>query len=538
VFSGWVGRLRQFTFAESGRIRSTNRVDWGPIDLIRCGRREELRNRMSAQTATGTRPIDEIPIRGLLEGLARLYPLVLVLDAEGTIVWLSNEMSACCAEGLRLVGQDARAVLTDSPEFRREFMIRSRLRNEGVLSNMRLTVKAQDGADMPVELSILPVDPDSADKTLYVAVARPVVANDEDEQAEGDRELLAAVLEGSPDAVLIVNEHGFITHANAMIEPLVGRSPESLIERPAALLLHRAGEIERLAASLSPGKGVCNHELTLHRADGHPVTVTASARALASARGRLRGSVLFLRAVSEHQANVEALEKKNIELQHCVHSLAHDLRSPLVALLGFSRLLRQDYGTQLDDTGEHFIDRIEQAGQTMEELIHDLLEFSRIGEGGDRRSMVDPRILLLQITAEVKERLDSIGARLDIPDHPPLVYCDRTRLYQVLSNLIVNAIDHMGACDDPLISVDVWDDAEGHQLSVSDRGLGIEEADHERIFEAFQSLRSRTGGRRGSGLGLAIVKKVAETHGGKVWLESSRGNGATFRLSLPKGEPT
>jgi PAS domain S-box-containing protein len=335
-----------------------------------------------------------------------------------------------------------------------------------------------------------------------------------------------------------VNDHGFITHANAMVESLVGRTPDGLIDRPAALLLHRAGQIERLAASLLPGKGVRNHELTLRHADGSAVTVNASARALASDCGRQRGTVLFLRAVSEHQANAEALEKKNTELQHCVHSLAHDLRSPLVALLGFSRLLRQDYGAQLDDTGQHFIDRIEQAGQNMEELIHDLLEFSRIGQGGERRSMVDPRILLLQISAEVKEPLDSIGARLEIPEHPPLVFCDRTRLYQVLSNLVVNAIDHMGPCDEPVITVDVWDDAGGHQISVSDRGRGIEEADHDRIFEVFQSLRYRTGRRRGSGLGLAIVKKIAETHEGKVWVESSRGAGATFRLALPKGEQT
>lgn len=493
---------------------------------------------MSAQTATGTRPIEEIPIRGLLEGLARLYPLVLVLDAEGTVVWLSNQMNERCANGLHLIGQDARAVLADSPEFRREFMIRSQLRNTGSLSNLRLTLKAQDGSDLPIELSILPLTSGEADEKLYVAVARPAEGSDEDERFESERQLLTAVLDGAPDAALVVNEHGFITHANAMVEPLVGRTPDTLIDRPAAQLLHRAGEIERLTASLLPGKPVRNHELTLRHADGSSVTVDASARDLAGDGGRRRGTVLFLRAVSEHQANAAALEKKNTELQHCVHSLAHDLRSPLVALLGFSRLLRQDYGAQLDDTGQHFIDRIEQAGQNMEELIHDLLEFSRIGQGGERRSMVDPRILLLQISAEVKERLDAIGARLEIPEHPPLVFCDRTRLYQVLSNLIVNAIDHMGPCDEPLIAVDVWDDAQGHQISVSDRGHGVEEADHERIFEAFQSLRYRTGGRRGSGLGLAIVKKIAETHDGSVWIESSRGNGATFRLTLPKAEPT
>lgn len=240
------------------------------------------------------------------------------------------------------------------------------------------------------------------------------------------------------------------------------------------------------------------------------------------------------RGGAERATTIAALERKNAELEHCVHSLAHDLRSPLVALLGFSRLLRQDYGPVLDDTARHFIDRIEQAGETMEQLIHDLLEFSRIGQGGERRAMNDPRGVLMQIAAESKPRLDSGGVRLEIPEHPPAVYCDRTRLYQVFSNLIGNSLDHMGPCEDRSVTVEVWDDEEGHQIAVSDHGRGIASADHERIFEVFQSLGPATDGRRGSGLGLAIVKKIVETHGGRVWVESDRGTGARFRLTFPR----
>ena len=110
---------------------------------------------MKAQTATGLGPVDEIPVQKLLEGLAKLYPLVLVLDAEGTVVWLSNEMSTLCSEALNMIGKDARAALSDSPEFRREFMIRSKLRNDGFLSNLRINVRKTDGDDLPIELSIL-----------------------------------------------------------------------------------------------------------------------------------------------------------------------------------------------------------------------------------------------------------------------------------------------------------------------------------------------------------------------------------------------
>jgi signal transduction histidine kinase len=124
--------------------------------------------------------------------------------------------------------------------------------------------------------------------------------------------------------------------------------------------------------------------------------------------------------------------------------------------------------------------------------------------------------------------------QLEIPEHPPVVYCDRTRLYQVFSNLIGNALDHMGPCEERSIVVEVWDDEDGHQIAVVDRGRGIAPSDHERIFEVFQSLGPRADGRRGSGLGLAIVKKITETHGGRVWVESDRGVGARFRLTFPQ----
>jgi signal transduction histidine kinase len=92
----------------------------------------------------------------------------------------------------------------------------------------------------------------------------------------------------------------------------------------------------------------------------------------------------------------------------------------------------------------------------------------------------------------------------------------------------------MGPCENRVISVQVWNERGGHQIAVRDRGRGIEPGDHERIFEVFQSLRPGSQGRRGSGIGLAIVKKIAETHGGRVWVESEPGRGANFRMSFPR----
>jgi len=272
----------------------------------------------------------------------------------------------------------------------------------------------------------------------------------EGELAEGAE----SILESAPDAILAVDPHGFVRYANAALARLVGEDRASLRSRPLALLAASSRDMEHLLAPLR-GEGPSGETtLRLRRAGARPLVVAITASPHRGSDGSALGAILCVRDATAQRRQSE-LARRNDELEHCVQTLAHDLRSPLVALLGFSRLLRQDYADQLDDTGAHFIDRIEQAGRTMETLIHDLLELSRIGQPGERPAMVDPRAVLLQLHAEVKPRLEASGIELALPSDPPLVYCDRTRLYQVLSNLIGNAIHHMGSGSRPRVDVDV-----------------------------------------------------------------------------------
>ena len=103
-------------------------------------------------------------------------------------------------------------------------------------------------------------------------------------------------------------------------------------------------------------------------------------------------------------------------------------------------------------------------------------------------------------------------------------------------DMLGNALDHMGSVERPVVRVDVKTLPDSYQITVSDNGKGIDPAHHDRIFEIFQSLGSCTDGRRGTGIGLAIVKKIAETHGGRVWVESDLGKGSRFHLTLPCDE--
>jgi len=486
---------------------------------------------MTAQHLIESELIDGVPAQRLLQGLARIYRWILVTDSNRRIVWASDDFTNLFGDDGSALGTDSRDLLRMLPRPEQIFPIRSDLRHRNKLSSVPLELRTKSGERIPAEVNIFRVESSSKDAPLTVAIARR--RRKEEARAGG---LDAALIDCSPDAIVAVDAEGYVLHANPATARLLGCDREELVGNPAALLFGEdAPQIESIATALHSAAGPTQCDLSVRREDGRHARVSVTASVLQTQGASSRsGYALFLREVNEPREEVAELRKTNRELEHCVQALAHDLRSPLVALLGFSRLLRQDYGELLNQTGAHFLDRIEQSGRTMESLIHDLLELSRIGQRGDRPSFVDPRAVFMQLQAELKPRLESAGIRLVLPNAPPsLVYCDRTRLYQVMSNLIGNAIDHMGTTENAQIRVSVAEDADGHVITVEDNGCGISSENQERIFEVFQSM-GRTDGRRGTGIGLAIVKKIAETRGGRVWVESTPGAGARFHVRLPR----
>lgn len=342
---------------------------------------------------------------------------------------------------------------------------------------------------------------------------------------------LAAVFDGSPEPVAVLDRTGRLRYANPPCGALFGQSPEALLGRCVAECARLAGTRSR--AGGDEAGGILRGHFELHRGhDGESRWVSWSASPLHDDAGVGVGAVVFLRDDTDRRRDEQHWSRRHDELEQTIRAVAHDLRSPLVSVLGFSRLLRDDFGGLLGERGTHYLERITEAGRTMETLIRELLDFARIGHG-EQRVLVDPREVLEQLRGELKPRLDAAGATLHLPAEPPLVLCDRTRLYQLFSNLIGNALDHMGPCPEPTIAVEVREEERCHVLAVRDNGRGVDPAHHRHIFEMFHSV-PREGGRKGTGIGLAIVKKIAELHGGRAWVESVPGAGAAFHVALPR----
>jgi PAS domain S-box-containing protein len=477
---------------------------------------------MTAQKIAVVDPISAVPIRRILDALARIHRWILVVDEKRHVLWASDALRELPGMGDLAMGVDARNFLAKLPKPEQVFALRSDMRERTQLTGSPLELRVAGGRVIPVDIDLVRVE--SADGDLLIVIATEHI----DPAGDG---LEARLLDVLPDALLAVDASGFVRRANRAALRLLEASSDQVIARSAtALLAKGADQIDALASALQgePHKAV--GELTRLSRSGRTRNLEITVTPLS---GGARAVVL--RDVTEQREVEQRLRKANEELEHCIGAIAHDLRSPLVGLLGFSRLLRQDYESSLDQTGHHFLDRIEQAARTMEALIHDLLELARIGESGERPVLVDPREVLLQLAAELKPRLESAGIELVLPTGlVSRVFCDRSRMYQVFSNLIGNAIDHMGPRRDARIEVLIDEDERQHEIVVADNGRGIAPAHRERIFEVFQSIGTRSDGRRGTGMGLAIVKKIVERRGGRIWVESEPDCGARFHLTLPR----
>lgn len=362
-------------------------------------------------------------------------------------------------------------------------------------------------------------------------------------------EKFAKAFHASPDAITLSTlSDGKFHEVNPSFRIITGYSREEALGRT-SLDLDLWTVIEdrrRLVKEIREHGCVRDMETIFRHKDGRLLHCVISAEVIELEK---EPNLLFIvqdisdkkQAEADRDHFVEELEAKNAELERFAYTVSHDLRSPLVTIQGFLGLLRDDIRKGHLDSMETDMQRISAATRTMQRLLDEILELSRIGRVVNKPTDID----LVQLAHEARELVDGAltqaGTVVEIQPDLPAVWGDQRRMLEVLQNLLENAAKFMGDQADPRIEVGWRLDAidqdafapnqQSTVFFVRDNGIGIAEPYREKVFGLFERLSNDI---QGTGIGLALVRRILQVHGGNVWVESAGlGHGSTFCFSLP-----
>ena len=391
-----------------------------------------------------------------------------------------------------------------------------------------------DGTPIDVEVMGAPILYEG--RPAAQIVFRDVTRQKKAEEALRESEMrYRQLVEEIQDVIFAVDLEGRFTYVSPVVERFSDFSVDEVLGKPFTSFVH-PDDLEALFESFQrtlEGKkepfefrifdksGAVRHVRTSSRViliDGRPV----------GTRGVLSDVTERKRAEAERERLIAELEAKNAELEQFTYTVSHDLKSPLFTIRGFLGLLEEDCFSGKREKVRDDIRHIVSATETMQRLLDDLLELSRIGRITNPPEVVSLTELAEEAAALVARRIGERGVTLDVAPAMPEAYGDRLRLREVFQNLIDNAVKFMGDQPEPRIEVRAERRKDRVVVCVRDNGPGIDERYHEKVFGLFERLDNTT---EGTGIGLALAKRIVEVHGGKIWIES--GDGATFCFTLP-----
>ena len=422
--------------------------------------------------------------------------------------------------------------------------------SRGIEDIYELTYIRKDGSRFPAIVSVTALRDDRDAIIGYLLIgtdntARKAVEADQRQLAQRLRDhqfYTRSLFESNIDALMTTDPSGIITDVNKQMEALTGCTRDELIGAPFKSHFTDPDRAEAGIKLVLSEKRVNDYELTARSRDDKETAVSLNATTFYDRDRRLEGVFAAARDVTERkrldqvlqETNVE-LESANKELEAFSYSVSHDLRAPVRAIDGFSRIVMDDYGDRLDDEGKRQLGVICANTKKMGQLIDDLLAFSRIGRAELRCARVAMGPLVHAVFLEVvpdpveRERIDlSVG---DLPD----AWADPALIRQIWVNLLSNAVTFSRLRPRAEIKVSASRQDNRTIYHVGDNGIGFDMQYVGKLFGVFQRLHS-TREFEGTGVGLALVQRIVHRHGGEVWGEGTVDGGATFSFALPEEE--
>jgi two-component system, LuxR family, sensor kinase FixL len=369
-------------------------------------------------------------------------------------------------------------------------------------------------------------------------------------ERDATSELLAAIVASSDDAILSKTIEGVVTSWNTGAERLFGYTAAEAVGRHIAFLLapERLGEEKTMMAAVLAGEMIEHYETVRVAKDGRRVDISASMSPIRDKAGRIIGAAKVARDIAalkrlevERVQYLQALERSNKELDDFAYIASHDLKEPLRGLFNNAKFLHEDYADKIDAEGVKRLLRLGHLCQRMEQLVNDLLYFSRLGRQDLAIQSTDLNAVIRDIEVMSETFLQERQAVIVIPHALPQTLCDKTRITEVFRNLIINAVKYNESTSKRIEVgyLDAMETADGFERQVfyvKDNGIGIAKEFYEDIFRIFKRLNAEDDDKKGSGVGLTFVRKIIERHGGRIWIDSALGAGATFYFTIGRGQ--
>jgi len=402
---------------------------------------------------------------------------------------------------------------------------------------------SRDGAEIPVDTSAAPIRRENGPVQGAVLVFRDVSSR---RRADETSRLLASIVESSADAIFATSLDGIVASWNSGAERIFGYTANEIVGRSISTIATPEHQEERplILQRIATGERVANFETVQRTKDGRLIHVALTISPLRDALGRVIGASTVARDITGRVQNARRLAELNASLQRTNENLArsnedlerfafvasHDLQEPLRMITVYSQLLVKMYSQGVDEKATAFVGNIVGGTQRMRELLADLLAYTEVGaELEDAIQPVDLNETLEKVKQNLNMAIGASGAEI-VADPMPALRVHEAHLIPLFQNLIGNAIKYRGTAA-PRIRISVETLNKELRFAVADNGMGIEPEYHDKIFVPFKRLHGKA--IPGTGIGLSICQRVVERYGGRIWVESEPGAGATFIFLLP-----
>jgi PAS domain S-box-containing protein len=469
----------------------------------------------------------------LFRSLAESSPIgIFALDGKGQVTYGNPRLREICGWAERLASACA---WTDvlSREASDRFIAGLAVAEGGAPYRDRVRIGRSPGALRWAEIRAVLVEADSSRRTYVGTVEDVTEATEAQARTQRAEARFRGLLEAAPDAMVCVDADGQIVLVNTQAERLFGYRREDLAGQPITMLVHDA------AATGQPTLQAV--EMSGRRHDGTVFRAEMSVSAVDGDDGMVFTAAI--RDVTGQRAQLHArdeLERANRELESFASSLAHELRTPLRSLAGFSLALTEECGDALGESGRSYAEQIELASKHIGHILDGLLHLSEVARTQISLQEIDLGAEVASIARDLQRQDPGRRVRFTV-QQPAWVLGDHALIRMVLTDLLANAWKFTSDRDRASIEFGTRPAAEARVCCyVRDDGVGFDPVHVHELFLPFQRLH-KTGEFAGTGAGLASVRKIVERHGGRVWAQGTVGRGATFSFTLravPPGGPS